>query len=68
MEPLNIFVDSWWSVFPVESPSKALSGVTRAYTTNMCLGPTTQLDHRSKQCHSPKEIIVIMSPTMAQRC
>ena len=48
---LKIFAVSGWSMFPMEFPSKALSGVARAYTTNMCLRPASQPGHRTEQCH-----------------
>ena len=51
MEPLKIFAALGQSMFLLESPSKALSGVTIAYTTNMCLGPAGQPGRRTKQCH-----------------
>ena len=51
MEPLKLFSTSGCSGFPVESPSKDLSGVTRAYITKMCLGPAAQPGHRIEQCH-----------------
>ena len=50
MEPLKLFVASGCLGFPLESPSKALSGVTRAYTTNMCLRPVAQPGYRTEQC------------------
>ena len=51
MEALKNFVASGCLGFPLESPSKALSGVDKAYTTNMCLGLDSQPGHRFEQCH-----------------
>ena len=65
---LKIFAASEWSAFPMESPSKFLSGVAKAYTANMCVELTAQPGHRAKQCRSPKEIIMNISSTTTPRC